>query len=146
MWWEIISILLKLGYLFLIYIQEFSWQTYTYCTLKKFWTVTMTSDNAMEVLNAWERTMACCCPCFYVWFKEGCGSTCYLNLFFRVFLPVCCVDICHACSYIGEPAAIKSPCAVPLRCNLVETSLSDLTSQTQQISPHVFCDTKMFLH
>lgn len=65
-----------------------------------------------EALESWEKMMACCFSCGFVWFKKGCGSTCCLNVVLQMFCGICCAHICHACSYVGEPAAIESPCAV----------------------------------
>lgn len=72
----------------------------------------MASGDEIEVLESWEKMMACCFPCGFVWFKKGCGSTCCMNVVLGMLLGVCCVNICHACSYVGEPAVFESPCAV----------------------------------
>lgn len=72
----------------------------------------MATGPEQESLETWEKLMACCFSCGFVWFKKGCGSSCCINVLLGMCLGMCCVNICHACSYVGEPAEYGSPCAV----------------------------------
>lgn len=72
----------------------------------------MASMQEQEDLNSWEKMMACCFPCGFVWFKEGTGSSCCLNVVLGCLLGSCCVNVCHACSFVGEPSKPGSPCGV----------------------------------
>jgi len=65
--------------------------------------------SAAEDLDSWEKMMACCFPCGYVWLKEGTGGTCCCNILLGVFFGMCCANVCHACGYVGEKAAAGSP-------------------------------------
>lgn len=65
--------------------------------------------SAHEDLEKWEKLMACCFPCGFVWMKEGTGSACCTNYLLGVFLGCCCVQVCHACKYVGKPGNVGSP-------------------------------------
>ncbi|OXA56797.1 hypothetical protein Fcan01_06407 [Folsomia candida] len=67
------------------------------------------SMSAHEDLEKWEKLMACCFPCGFVWMKEGTGSACCTNYLLGVFLGCCCVQVCHACKYVGKPGNVGSP-------------------------------------
>lgn len=72
----------------------------------------MASMADRETLDSWEKMMACCFPCGFVWFKEGTGSSCCINVLLGCLLGACCVNVCHACSYVGAQAKQGSPCEV----------------------------------
>jgi len=71
----------------------------------------MASGDEKGDLESWEKAMACCFPWGFVMFKEGCGSSCCVNVVLGAFLGCCCVHVCHACSYVGKPAAPGTACA-----------------------------------
>ncbi|CAL8101763.1 unnamed protein product [Orchesella dallaii] len=70
------------------------------------------SVTEAESVEGWEQMMACCFPCGFVWFKEGMGASCVGNIFLSCLFGECCVHVCHACTYVGEPGKEGSPCAV----------------------------------
>ncbi|ODN00536.1 hypothetical protein Ocin01_06153 [Orchesella cincta] len=74
--------------------------------------IKMASMEQRESVESWEKMMACCIPCGLVWFKEGTGSSCFVNLLLGCVFGSCCVHVCHACTFVGKPAKEESPCAV----------------------------------
>ncbi|CAL8104257.1 unnamed protein product [Orchesella dallaii] len=64
-----------------------------------------------EAVQTWEEMMACCFPCGFVWFKDGIGSSCFLNMLLGCVFGPCCANICHACSRVGKTGKEGSPCA-----------------------------------
>jgi len=82
---------------------------------------------ASEDLDTWEKMMACCFPCGFVWMKEGTGSACCCNVVLGAILGVCCVNICHACKYVGEPGTPGSP------YNAIQQQAGIVTSQPMKM-------------
>lgn len=64
-----------------------------------------------EDIEQWEKAAACCWPWGFVWYKKGCGSECGINCCLGIFLGACCVNICHACKYVGEAPSPDAPAA-----------------------------------
>lgn len=67
------------------------------------------ASEAFENLDTWEKMMACCFPCGYVWMKEGTGGACCLNCCLGMWLGMCFVNVCHACSFVGDQGKPGSP-------------------------------------
>jgi hypothetical protein len=64
-----------------------------------------------EDVEKWEKMMACCFPWGFVWYKRGMKKDCGINFALGCFLGCCCVNVCHACKYVGEAPDPGAPAA-----------------------------------